>query len=502
MTTLASPVSRAIPSALASSTEQLSALRRLFAAADYTEPALCRRTGIETIYDFLPIRLGRTTGITLNDALDVLIRMFLDEQSLERAAVERLLGADGMNLLDALGIVVADEGDPARCRAEFLLYPTRGLWIASDLESDPYDTGDRVFSAVNKSTRHYLFPLPDTPCNDFLEVCAGTGIAALIASRYARHTWATDITDRATAFARFNAALNEIENCTVEQGDLYDAVAGRTFDRIVCHPPYMPAFEQKHVYRDGGDDGEQITKRIIAGLPDYLRPGGRCYCTCLLADREGASVEDRIRAMIGPRHDMFDVLVITFHSFDPTRYYYKHAMDGHVDLQEIVRRHEIVQSLNVAALVYCSIVIERHVEPRPAYTERRQVGRNLGTEEIEALMAWKVASVAPDILPRLLDTPVVASPELHMRLDHTLKADRWVTKECALSTATPFLVEAKCPAWVAGLVAQCDGNRTTREHMDSLKSSGTLPPQFPEAEFAKMIWTLIDGGILGIGNGR
>jgi hypothetical protein len=29
-------------------------------------------------------------------------------------------------------------------------------------------------------------------------------------------------------------------------------------------------------FRDGGRSGEDIQKRIVAGLPDHLAPGGRC----------------------------------------------------------------------------------------------------------------------------------------------------------------------------------------------------------------------------------
>jgi len=45
-------------------------------------------------------------------------------------------------------------------------------------------------------------------------VCAGSGIAALIAAPNATHAWAADLTERSTHFARFNAQLNGFDNFT------------------------------------------------------------------------------------------------------------------------------------------------------------------------------------------------------------------------------------------------------------------------------------------------
>src|SRR5215207_4107444 len=251
--------------------EQLRHLRLLLQDAEFTVPAVCQRLGIESIYDFRSIREGRTVGLELQDSLDLLIRLFMDVELLDRDLVRRLLPPDGLMLLESFGLLRTYAGDERQCHAAVLLYPTDSLWVVSDLNVSPAGPAelplaeDAVYPAITKNTRHFLSSLPSTPCERFLELCAGTGIAALLATRYATQTWAVDITERATHFARFNAALNGIDTCTAVQGDLYDPVRGRCFDRIVAHPPYMPSLEQKYIFRDGGEDGEQITRRIIAG---------------------------------------------------------------------------------------------------------------------------------------------------------------------------------------------------------------------------------------------
>src|SRR5262249_31659234 len=145
---------------------------------------------------------------------------------------------------------------------------------------------DIVYSALTSETHRVADLMPRGRCGDYLELCLGTGIAALLAGRdFAANTYAVDITARSDRLARGNAALNGLSNVTALAGDLYAPVAGRTFDMITAHPPYVPSFETELVFRDGGEDGEQITRRIIAGLAEHLRPGGQFYCDCLMTDR-------------------------------------------------------------------------------------------------------------------------------------------------------------------------------------------------------------------------
>jgi SAM-dependent methyltransferase len=484
--------------------EEFAALREILRGADFTGPAVCRRLEIESIYDFRSIREGRTAALEVRDRLDLLIRLFMDVELVDRAVIEALLSVPAVATLERFGLLCVFGPDPRRAHAAVLLYPAESLWIVSDLNVSPVgprETGlqeDAVYPAITKNTRHFLASLPTTPCDSFLELCAGTGIAALLAARYADQTWAADITERSTWFAGFNAALNGISNCTTVQGDLYQPVRGQVFDRIVAHPPYMPSLEQKYIFRDGGEDGEQITRRIIAGLPEHLGPGGRFYCTCMLTDRRGGRAEERIRAMLGDRASEFDVVVVVFQTFQPTEYYFRLALAGRATLDDVARRHEIFGRLEVEQLVYCSMVIQRMTASRPAFTARRQAGPATGASEIEWLLEWESAMAQEQAVTGLLQARPSASPHTRLRLTQVLRAGDWVPEECILVTTAPFALEAKCPPWTAGLVARCDGRRTTREHLQILKQAGEVPSDAPEAEFVKLVRSLIAGGFLQV----
>src|SRR5439155_22250135 len=117
-------------------------------------------------------------------------------------------------------------------------------------------------------------------------------------------------------FADFNRRINGISNFVASAGDLYEPAGGLTFDRIVAHPPYVPVYRPQLIFDSGGQDGEQIVRRIIEGLPRYLRPGGRFTALTMGSDRgdsdQGRSDRDhpfehRLREWLGSREAEFDV---------------------------------------------------------------------------------------------------------------------------------------------------------------------------------------------------
>jgi methylase of polypeptide subunit release factors len=82
--------------------------------------------------------------------------------------------------------------------------------------------------------------LPTTETGSVLDLCSGTGVGALVAEATAERVTAVDITERCRP-ARFNCWLNGGRRVDIRQGDLFDPVKGERFDRILAHPPCVPA---------------------------------------------------------------------------------------------------------------------------------------------------------------------------------------------------------------------------------------------------------------------
>ena len=484
--------------------EQFTALREALVHLGYTAQAVAERTGVPSVCNFRAIREGRTVGLDLADPLDVLIRVFMDAEMVEWAVVRRRIPPAALAAMEALGLVQTARSSPAHCHATVLLYPTEWLYITSDLNADPDRAApeasplDVVYPAITMNTVRFMSYQPWTPCENFLELCSGTGIAALAAARLARHAWAVDITARATHFAEFNARLNGLTNVTAVQGDLYAPVEGIKFDRIAVHPPYVPARENKYIFRDGGEDGEQITRAAIAGLANHLAPGGRFYCTCLATDRKGMPLEGRVREMLGERRDEFDVLLITMQEFPPLEYYARAAAQGRGTFAEVGEWHKLFTRLQIERLVYGTIVVQRHTSTRPAYTGRRQVCPVISPAEADWLLSWEVAALDPDMSRRLLDFRPRAASRANLNLVLRQRDAVWTPEECSVAVHSPFVLAVECPVWVAALLAACDGATTVREHLAFFRGNGALPPGAPDQDFLGIVKALISGGILEI----
>jgi methylase of polypeptide subunit release factors len=485
-------------------TREFAAARDVLLRADYTAPGICARAGIDGVDQFDTIGEGRQDGLEIRDRLDLLIRLFLDAVAVRSAQVDEHLPAADLEALLALGLIDRHPQAPDRYAATVRLYPVGSLHIVSDLEAlapgvaarEELGRADHVFSAITTLTSTFVSQIPQSPCERFLELCAGTGVAALRAAATAGRSWSLDITERSTRFAEFNAQLNGITNCVALQGDLYEPVAGLTFDRIVAHPPYVPAPDTHLIYRDGGNDGESITRRILADLPDYLEPGGRFYCTLNTTDRKGATLEERFRQMLGERQGEFDLLAVVHHAMPPAEFYGRLAASGRISYAQAEERHNLFRSLDAERVVYCSVILQRHTVQREAFTIRRERAEGSSSDETEWLLGWSTRLAEADVLAGLVDTRPVLSPHAVLHMSHSVEAGQWKVSGCEIRLRYPFVRTVEISPNGSMLLSLFDGTLTVREIMERMRSAGALPVEVPESAFAEFVRELIGEGVL------
>ena len=481
--------------------EQFRRARGFLRQNGYTETDLCAAAGVSSIYE-LPGEDERTSA--LRDETDpqaLLVRLFLDGARFPWPTVRRTFGTE-VEALESLGLLQSSLVDSDACSASVALYPNEGLYIASDKHHRIDDVadgvpGDIVYSAMTRETHRFVELMPRVECDSYLELCSGTGIAALIAARkFAKRAWAVDITERSTRFARFNTAFNEVENCVVLEGDLYAPVAGQTFDMISAHPPYVPSFETEMVFRDGGEDGEQVTRRILAGLADHLRPGGQFWADCMMTDRDGARLEDRIRSMIGAAEAEFDVVLGQGGTLDPEEFFVRTLRTGTTHPEDFDRRRKILEQLGVERFVTALFMVQRRATARPVFTRRRIVSTETSAADFQWYLRWSTATAAPMSAEAFLDARPLAAPGVELRSRSIYQNGGWTTADTMLVTRRPFALEATCPPWFATLLGWCDGQRTAREHLQRLRDEGMIAESGSESEFAFVIGRLADGGFV------
>jgi len=122
-----------------------------------------------------------------------------------------------------------------------------------------------------------------------LEIGTGSGCIAIALAKYMPgcNITATDISSDALELAKENALLNDVLN-KIEfiQGDLFTPypVPCTLYDIIVSNPPYVASVDidglqpeiqyEPRAALDGGKDGLDFYRRIIAQSPVYLRDEG------------------------------------------------------------------------------------------------------------------------------------------------------------------------------------------------------------------------------------
>lgn len=123
-----------------------------------------------------------------------------------------------------------------------------------------------------------------------LDLCTGSGIVAAVLARERPRAavTATDVSSAALSLAEENLQhLGLAERVNLIQGDLFQPLGppGSCFDLITANPPYISEAELKELDRevrdheplaalDGGPDGLDVVRRIIAEAAAWLSPGG------------------------------------------------------------------------------------------------------------------------------------------------------------------------------------------------------------------------------------
>jgi release factor glutamine methyltransferase len=146
-----------------------------------------------------------------------------------------------------------------------------------------------------------------------LDVGTGSGaIAVSVALELGRALWASDVSERALAVAKRNAAAHAA-SVSFFAGDLLEAVRPASIDLLISNPPYVPGADaanmqmevrdwEPHVALFAGDTGFEIYRRLIAQAEIVVKPGGRMYLELGYRSLEG------VREMLAAHWTNFQVI--------------------------------------------------------------------------------------------------------------------------------------------------------------------------------------------------
>jgi methylase of polypeptide subunit release factors len=383
------------------------------------------------------------------------------------------------------------------------IYPIGGLFIASDRRTflggrHCQVTVDIVFPAYDSGTLQLLRLLPAAEGGEALDLCSGSGIGALHLARKGVRATTVDITERSAYFTAFNAKLNGIQ-IEILRDDLYEPVAGRRFDVICAHPPWVPSTGDAMVFRDGGDTGEEIVQRVFAGIPHHLRQGGTAIVVSLGRDGRDARYEQRVRRWLGVAGDECDVIlgVDKMLSVDDMVASMRrlHFNDDDEKAERMVARF---RALGTQQFVYGAVFIRRTGAVVAEPPLRLRMRRTATAGDFERIFAWRWRRRRWQFQDWLAAARPRLCPQLESHCHSVVRNGVMVPISAMLSARAPLSATVQPDVWIARLLERLEGTQTVAQTFEAAQRDGQMPADFTLVAFVDLIGKMIERGLLDV----
>ncbi|QZN85949.1 methyltransferase [Cellulomonas sp. C5510] len=471
----------------------LDALRTDLAAAGFTVAGVADLLGpvaSAALHREEPVPALRVTAASGADPRATLVRAMVLGVPVPASRLAAALPALGVEGAQRLGLVTAagaGADDEVRALVDLRPYEAEDgagavdWWIASDLGE--LATGgalrtDHVLGVGGASTTLAQVTVRD-PRGRTLDLGTGCGIQALHASRHSRSVVGTDVSSRALAFARFNAALAGLEALDLRLGSMLEPVAGERFDLVVSNPPFVitpraagdvPTYE----YRDAGRTGDAVVADLVTSVCDVLAPGGVAQLLGNWEVRRGERWDERVGAWLDASG--LDGWVVQRELQDPAQYAETWIRDGGTtpDRDPAAWRTRYgawlddFASRDVEAIGFGIVVLRRPASDGPLLRRLEEVtgtvrqplgpaiGASLGAQEVlrgqdDAVLAASRLRVAPDVTEERYLRPGDVDPQVVL-----------------LRQGGGFGRTVRAGTALAGFVGACDGELTVGQIVGAL----------------------------------
>jgi methylase of polypeptide subunit release factors len=423
------------------------------------------------------------------DPIGVAMRMLLFSDPVPEPEARAALGA----LLDPMlevGLLARIDGSVV---SPFVLGIVDDLFVFSD---DLARRGEAVMG-LGESTITLCRAAfrPNGSVEAALDLGCGAGTGALVLARCARRVVGTDINPRAIVLARANAAINGVTNVAFREGDLFAPVAGEAFDLVISQPPFvpMPDGADAAAFLHGGRRGDEIARRLLAGLAPHLTTKGRALVMIEWPDDGSEPPAQRVRAAVGP--DALHVLSIEGPTVNPEVYATAYTAAAHPRLDhvfedEALRLREHLDRMKIRGLTLTLDVLAP-ARRAPAFTEALSVGLiarvGITSSRLDKIFAARALAAEPArLLTAKLRVPegtVLAQEQIGpgAEVPSTLEArfpDGVLAKTIGLTLDLLGLITAvhEAPVVEAGIAAFAEASEVPFE-----EARGALLPAVAEA---------------------
>ncbi len=431
------------------------------------------------------------------------IDVFIRGLQVDHRESQMICGDETLAAFVALGLLRPAKKSSATLVCPVWVYPADGFVVASDRRDDPdgepfQPATDVVFPGIYGGTLRFLRLLPEVRGGEALDLCGGSGIGALRFSRSARAAATADLTERSAFFAEFNGRLN---GAAIDSlcGDLYAPVVGRQFDVISAHPPFVPATGRNMVYRDGGDAGEAITRRVVEGLPAHLRPGGTGVILCVACDTAEETFEQRARQWLGEAASEFDIVfglekILSVNEVVESMRKQSGTLGEEATRQLLAR----LRSYGTKQFVYGALLFRRCSADPARKPVRIQLTPDGAATDFDRLLAWRQHCRKPGFQAWLAGAKPRLASKLELTVRHAVRDGSLAPVELIFSIEGGFQAALRPDGWMVPLIARLDGVKSVQEVFEAARLADELPAGFPLDAFVDLVRTMIETGYLDV----
>ena len=302
----------------------------------------------------------------------MLLRLFLLGVPVARARLDELVGAQLQARLAGAGLLVHD-ADVVHGAAR--LVPHDELLIASDHAGAAEAHADHV-PGVHRPSVALAHLTVRGQGERALDLCTGNGIQAILLAAHAERVVATDVNERALAYAAFNAALNGADNVETRPGSFFEPVEGEQFDLVVANPPYVVSPESAYLFRDSGMPGDAVSEHVVRATPAALAPGGfACLLIAWALDPDDPA--ERPRSWLeGSGCDAYLLHTSTDDPIETATVWNRDLLDRPEAYAEALDRWlAYYRELGIEQLGYACLVLRKRSDGRDGWLEAQQLPR-------------------------------------------------------------------------------------------------------------------------------
>lgn len=471
-------------------------MRAFLTESGYDESSLQKMLGVSKppAADEFSQMLFITRG---GSAMNVLTRLFLMGADVETSAVDEYLPDWFREIGLTHGLLEKLED---RYRSAVVIVPYGEFFVVSDafavLGGD--EAAEFVLPASTHSAKFLQQVMIPARVDDALDLGCGAGLHALHLSMQAKHVVASDISERAIAYARFNADLNGRDNIECIVSDRFAGLQDKKFDLIISNPPFVPSPGESYTYRDNAGELDEFCAALLPEAAAHLNDGGHLQMLCEWVEIHGQAWQDRVKPWIEPTE--CDAWILHSPPVSPGSYVRKRSADIHspgggVDPREFNDWVLHFKERNVTGIHPGMILLRKrsgdswfHVQDMAS-----DLTGNAGEAVIRGIEACDFLQRSDE---ELLSSKLTLSPHLVLEQKFERESDHWQPGVAVLSMSDGMVMEAEVDMPVLAFMNQLDGSKTIEDCVAQFSEAANAPAERIRSDFLTIVRMFVGRGFV------